>query len=357
MRALRISLVTVVAVLVASALASAQSLGQARVLASPAFPSPVAAWGGVVAWVAPSGGGHRFEIVIRRGGSTRALARTSAVGWIDGVKLGTDAHGHAIVVYSRCPHSPFASGPAGSAGSDGCLLWWAPLSGGRAQRIVAAPPNTTVGAASAGSVVFAVQPTTGHEHQPARLESSTLTSHAAHALSVPTPDGATLADVSLAGSDVAFIEQAESAEPRMSPSEVWLDAPGSAPRLLAQQVSDTVPVDDSARFFDGLTLTGSDVYAFLYANRGIYPPVPSQLERIALTAGELVVAVPWMPGGSLGAFGIEDAAFDPSDSRLVLGTFSEDLTFAAPGEACSSDPSSAKACPVIVSGPVELAEG
>jgi hypothetical protein len=77
---------------------AAGAFGMAADLATPAFPTSVSAVGGVVAWAAASGPGHRFEIVVRRGGHDHALNATSAVGWIDGVKLGTDSRGHSLVV-------------------------------------------------------------------------------------------------------------------------------------------------------------------------------------------------------------------------------------------------------------------
>jgi hypothetical protein len=348
-----LAVLAVTGVALEPAAARAGSLGSTSVLATPTFTSPVAATGGVVAWAAPSGRGHRFEILIRRAGATHALASTSAVGWIDGVKLGTDAHGRAIVVYSRCPHSPFASATAGNAATDGCLLWWARLSGGGPQRIAAAPVDTTVGSATAGRVVFAVQPNTGHQRQPARLETATITGHAAHALVVPTPRGATIGDVSVAGSDVVFIEEPLVADPHMSPSQVWLDAPGAAPALLAQQISDGVQIDNAARFFDGVTLKGSDVYAFLYANSGVFPAAASELEQIPLAGGATPTATaPWMPSGRLRSFGVQAAAFDPSDNQLVLDLFSQTVDLSTPSGACSSHASSTKACPIVTTGPV-----
>jgi|GEM_PF-2108576 len=350
------SLATLVALSVslAPSLARAGSLGHQQVLASPTFPSPVAASGGTIAWAAPSGRGHRFEIVIRREGTTRALRRTSAVGWIDGVKLGTARHGHRIVVYSRCPYSPFATADVGRAGSDGCRLWWVAIGGGNPQRIAAAPPDSTVGSASAGKVVFAVQPNTAHERQPARLERSTLTGHFARALSVPNADGAEITDVSVAAGAVAFIEQPRPANPHAGASRVWLDAPGAPPRLLAQQISDTAPLDDSARFFDGLTLTGGDVYAFLYTDIGIFPPAPSELERIRLAPAGATATAAWIAPLSLSSFGIQAAAFDASEQRLVLDLFSQEVDLSRPSGACSRRASSARACPILASGPISF---
>ncbi len=323
----------------------------ARDLATPAFPSSVSAVGGVIAWAAESGPGHRFEIVVREGGHNHALRATSAVGWIDGVKLGTDSGGHAIVVYSRCPHSPFASSSAGSAGTDGCRLWWARISGGDAHQIKAAPADTSVGVAEHGTVVFAVQHSTAHENQPARLEEARLTGTSTRALALPTPNGATIDDISASGTQVAFSEAPFAPNPRMGVSEIWLDGGNAAPRLIAKVVSDDVPIDDSEQFFEGLTLTSRAVYAFVYSQSGIYPPVASQLEQISLP-GLASSAAAWEPSASLSRDGINAAAFDPSDSQLVLDLFSQEVEFSTASAACSTHAGSAKSCPVVQTGPV-----
>ncbi len=248
------------------------------------------------------------------------------MGWIDAVKLGTGSGGNSIVVYSRCPHSPYANGTAGNAGTDGCRLWWAPTSGGAAHQIDAAPADTSVGVAEHGVVFFAVQHNTAREHQPARVESARLTGTSAHALQVPTPDGATIDDISANGTQVAFSEAPRSPEDRMGVSEIWLDDGAAAAQLIAKVVADDVPIDNSAQYFDGLTLTSGFVYAFLYAQSGIYPPVPSQLEQISLP-GLATAAAPWAPAGALSADGIGATAFDPSDNRLVLSLFSPQSEF------------------------------
>ncbi len=236
--------------------AAAGQFGAAANLAAPAFPSGVSAVGGVVAWAAASGSGHRFEIVVRRGGRSRALRATSAVGWIDAVKLGTDSAGRSIVVYSRCPHSPFATATAGSAGTDGCRLWWAPTRGGRARRISAAPADTSVGVAERGVVVFAVQPNTARAHQPARIERARLSGTSAHPLRLPSPAGATIDDISAAGTRVAISEAPASSSSTTGTSEIWLDSGGAAPQLIAKVSSDSNPIDDAEQFFDGLDADG-----------------------------------------------------------------------------------------------------
>ena len=338
-------------VTVPAAVAAAGALGVAAGLATPAFPSSVSAVGGVVAWAAASGPGHRFEIVVRRAGHNHALTATSAVGWIDGVKLGTDSGSRSIVVYSRCPHSPFANANVGSAGTDGCRLWWAPTSGGSAHRINAAPADTSVGVAEHGVVVFAVQPNTARENQPARVETARLTGTSARALKVPTPNGATIDDVSASGAQVAFSEAPGSPNPRTGVSEIWLDSANAAPELIAKVVSDSVPIDESEQFFDGLTLTSGFVYAFLYSQRGIVPRVSSQLEQISLPGLARTVA-PWAPSASLSSDGINATAFDPSNGRLVLDLFSPQLEFSTVSASCSTHAGSAKACPVVQTGPV-----
>lgn len=283
------------------------------------------------------------------------------MGWIDGVKLGTEAHRNPIVVYSRCPHAPFAGGPAGSAGTDGCRLWWARTSGGAAHRIAAAPSDTNLGDAVDGTVVFAVQHSTAHEHGAARLYTARLVGGSARALRVPQADGATIDDLSADGTQVAFSEALAprfitGTEALLGSSQIWLDAGGAAPRLIAQVASDANPVDDSERYFDGITLASGYVYAFLYSQGGIVPPVASALQRIALTDLTTVQA-PWLAPPSLAAFGIGAAAFDPSGGVLVLGKFSQRIELSTASASCSTHAGSDDACPVVRSAPVTLDEG
>jgi hypothetical protein len=349
-RAVLVGLVLAALVSVPAA-ASAAALGISARLASPAFPSEVSAAGGAIAWAAASGSGHRFQIVVREGARDRALRATSAMGWIDGVKLGTGASGRPIVVYSHCPHSPFAGARAGSAGTDGCRLWWARLSGGAAQLIAAAPADTSVGAAAKGVVAFAVQPNTAREHQPARIETARLSGGRAHALTVPSPDGATIDDIGSHGEQVVFAESPSSGASDTGLSEVWLDEGTAPPKLIAKVASDSNPIDDSEQFFDGVTVTSGFVYVFLYAEGGIVPPVPSQLEQIALP-GLVTGVAAWAPGGALSGNGIQASAFDPSDDRLILSLFSPQSEFDLPSSSCSTRTNSAKACPVVESGAV-----
>jgi hypothetical protein len=345
------TLVAVGLTVAAAAAAAVGALGAAADLARPAFPSSVSAVGGVIAWAAASGPEHRFEIVVRRGGHNHALTATSAVGWIDGVKLGTGSGGHSIVVYSRCPHSPFANANVSSAGTDDCRLWWAPTRGGHAHRINAAPVDTSVGVAEHGVAVFAVQHNTARESQPARVETAQLTGTSARALKVPTPNGATIDDISANGAQVAFSEASLAPNRRMGVSEIWLDNGKAAPRLIAKVVSDTVPIDHAAQFFDGLTLTNGFVYAFLYSQSGVYPPVASRLERISLPGLATTVA-PWAPSASLSTDGINATAFDPSNSQLILDLFSPQIDFSTTSASCSTHAGSATACPVVQTGPV-----
>jgi hypothetical protein len=336
---------------VAETVAAVGALGVTADLARPAFPSSVSAVGGVIVWAAASGPGHRFEIIVRRGGHNHALTATSAVGWIDGVKLGTDSGGHSIVIYSRCPHSPFANANVGSAGTDDCRLWWAPTSGGKAHRINAAPANTSVGVAEHGTVVFAVQHNTAHEHQPARVETARLTGASARALKVPTPNGATIDDISANGAQVAFSEALLAPNPRKGVSEIWLDNGNAVPQLIAKVLSDTVPIDDAAQFFDGLTLTNGFLYAFLYSQSGIHPSVASQLERISFP-GLVRTVAPWAPSASLNTDGINATAFDPGNSQLILDLFSPQVDFSRTSASCSTHAGSADACPIVQAGPV-----
>ncbi len=333
--------------------AQAASVGLSARLAAPTFPSSVSAAGGVVAWASASGSGHRFEIVVRSGGRDRALTATSAVGWIDGVKLGTGAGGETIVVYSRCPHSPFAGGSVGAAGTDGCRLWWARLSGGRAREIAAAPPDTSIGAASDGLLVFAVQPNTAREREPARVETASLSSRTAHALTVPTPDGAAIDDVSASGGQVVFSEAVAPSRADVGVSEIWLDEGAAAPRLIAKVSSDANPIDESEQYFDSVTLSGDFVYAFLYSQAGFVPPLPSQLEQIALP-GLASSVVTWAPNAALREDGIDATAFDPSDDLLTLDLFSPQSDFSSASASCSTNAHSMRACPVVQSGPVSF---
>ncbi len=337
------------------AAAHAAALGIAARLAAPAFPSSVSATGGVIAWASASGSSHRFEIVVREAGRDRALSATSAVGWIDGIKLGTGASGRSVVVYSHCPHSPYANAKAGSAGTDGCRLWWARLSGGAAHLLAAAPADTSVGVATHGEVVFAVQPNTGRERQPASVERAQLTGGSATALRVPSPDGATIDDISANGEQVAFSEAPSSGASSTGVSEIWLDDGSAAPELIARVSSDDNPIDDSEQFFDGLTVTPEFVYAFMYSQSGIVPPVASELERISLP-GLATALAPFEPIGSLSSDGIDATAFDPSDNRLVLSLFSPLSDFSTPSGACSTRASSSTACPVVQSGTVAFGD-
>ncbi len=350
-RVAAVGVLLAVGVTVPATVAAAGAFGVAANLATPAFPTSVSAVGGVVAWAATSGPGHRFELVVRRGTHNHALTATSAVGWIDAVKLGTDSHGHSLVIYSRCPHSPFATANVGSAGTDGCRLWWVPTSGGRAHRINAAPPDTSVGVADHGVVVFAVQPNTARPNQPARIETARLTGSSTRALKLPTPDGATIDDISANGAQVAFSEAPRSSNSSTGVSEIWLDNGSAAPQLIAKVVSDANPIDNSERFFEGLTLTSTSVYTFLYSQSGIVPPVASQLEQISL-AGLATTVAPWAPAATLSGDGINATAFDPSSGQLVLDLFSPQLEFSAASASCSTHAGSAKACPVVQSGPV-----
>ena len=350
-RVAAIGVLLAVGVTVPATVAAAGVFGVAADLATPAFPTSVSAVGGVVAWAATSGPGHRFEIVVIRGRHYHALTATSAVGWIDGVKLGTDSRGHSLVVYSRCPHSPFATASVGSAGADGCRLWWALTSGGRAYRINAAPADTSVGVADHGVVVFAVQPNTARRNQPARLETARLTGTSTRALKLPTPDGATIDDISADGAQVAFSETPGSSKSSMGVSEIWLDNDSAAPQLIAKVVSDGNPIDDSERFFEGLTLTSTFVYTFLYSQSGIVPAVASQLEQISLPGLATTIA-PWAPSAALSSDGINATAFDPSSGRLVLDLFSPKLEFSTVSASCSTHVGSAKTCPVVQTGRV-----
>jgi hypothetical protein len=346
------------AVGLAPSAADAGSLGTAQVIATPTYSTPVAFGDGVLAWATGSGRGNRFGIVLRRAGVVSRLAATSAVGWIDGVKLGTDSGGHAIVVYSRCPQARYGSNRVGHASTDGCRLWWARLSGGPARRVAAAPADTSVGTATLGKVYFAVQPNTAHNGptgQAALVETASLTGTRVHALRVPTPDGAVITDLSTNGADVAFTELPFPADEHAGASQVWLDVPSAAPRLLAQQISDQTPIDYDAVFFDGVTLTGDAAYAFLFADPNLESPVASAFERIPLAGGPIATAPwtsPWPSPPSPAGDGISASAFDPGSGELALDLFGPDQQ--DDPSTCTGGPADPNACPILVTGPVSF---
>jgi hypothetical protein len=329
--------------------ASASETRDLSTLATTSVPSPVSALDGVVAWAHASGRGHRFEVVIRRRGRNHPLSATSAVGWIDGLQLGSAADGRAIVVYSHCPHKPYGSSRPGEGPTDGCRLWWAPTAGGAAHLIRAAPPDSRVGAALGGQVTFAVQASTASLGAGSvRVETAGLSSASARALPVPHLRGASIEHISVAGTQVAFIENSE--QPGAAPiglSQIWLDEDGAAPRLIASVASDDQPIDESAEFFDGLTLSAGYAYTSLYAQPGldqpgIQPQVSSRLERISL-ADLSVLEAPWEPDEY--DLGVSATAYDPASQSLIVSSFSRQIDFAAGVERPNS-------CPVEREAPV-----
>ena len=312
-------------------------------VAEPTFPSPVAAAQGVVAWASGSGSGHRFEIVVSGAHVHRALTATSAAGWIDGVSLGTDSAGHTIVVYSHCPSQPLATRPSGHAGTDGCRLWWAPVGGsGAAHEIGAAPPDPDIGDAVRGTVTFAVQHRRLHRRREAR--DRVADRGAVQALTVPSPEGATINEISAGAAGVAFAELPAQSVSGNGVSEIWLDTSGSAPRLIAKLAYKSITDAETARYFDGLTLPTGSIDAFLVAQRDIYPPTASELERISLPS-LATTAVTWIPG-SLSRYGVQDAAFDPGHDRLALSFFSQSVNFEQTSATCSQEVGNVDACPV-----------
>lgn len=313
--------------------AYANQTRQPSTLATTSVPSPVSALHGAVAWVASSGRGHRFEVVIRRRGHDHRLRATSAVGWIDGVQLGSGAGGHAIVVYSRCPHKPYGSSPPGKGGTDGCRLWWAPITGARAHLIRAAPPDASVGASLAGEVTFAVQANTASLGTGSvRVETAGLSSATAHARPVPHPRGASIEQISVSGTQVAFVENSQQPGAASTGlSQIWIDEGRAASRLIASLTSDDLPIDESAEFFDGLTLSAGYVYTSIYAQPGldqpgIAPQVRSRLERISV-ADLSVAEAQWEPDEY--DLGVSATSYDPTSQTLVVSSFSRQVDFAA----------------------------
>ena len=337
--------------------ARAVSLTVTGELAAPGLPSVVAASGGTQAWVVAAGPQHRFAVTIRARGHTRRLGATSAVGWIDGLKLGTDSRGRQVVVYSHCPHDLFAPEPSGRAGTDGCRLWWAPTSGGPARLIAGAPPDASVGVAARGTVTFVVQPNTAyHGIRPPRLEQVSLAGGRPRGLAEPGLSGreVEVEDIAAAGSSIAFIEDhrlPSSGETSQNVSEIWLQNPRSPARIIQSATYEQTEAANDARYYQGLTLTESAVYAFLYAEAGVYPPTASLLERVSLP-GLLTSTTAWAPAPPLSSLGINGEAFDPSDDELTLATFSWLLDYESPHvEPCSHTAVSARACPVVQTAP------
>jgi len=335
--------------LAAAPAAGASAPRRLSTLAVASLPSPVSALDGVVAWVRASGRGHRFEIVIRRHGHDRRLRATSARGWIDGVQLGSDADGRAIVVYSRCPHKPYGSARPGHAGTDGCRLWWAPLAGTAAHMIAAAPPDSSVGTAVGGRVAFVVQANTASPGTGSvRLETAGLSGASARSLPVPHQRGASIEHISASPTQVAFVESAEQPGAASTGlSQIWLDEGSAAPRLIASLSSDDAPTDESAQFFAGLTLSAGYVYTSIYAQPGldqpgVEPHAVSRLERISLADGS-VVESPWEPDEY--DLGVSATSYDPASNALVVSSFSRPLDFAGGAERRDS-------CPIELEEPV-----
>lgn len=329
--------------------ADASAARRLSTLAVTSLPSPVSALDGAVAWVRASGRGHRFEIVIRRHGHDRQLRATSAAGWIDGVQLGSDAGGRTIVVYSHCPHKPYGSSRPGHAGTDGCRLWWAPIAGGAAHMIRAAPPDSSVGAAIAGRVTFVVQASTASLGTGAvRIETAALSGASARSLPVPHPRGASIEHISASAAQVAFVESSEQpGAAHTGLSQIWLDEGSAAPRLIASLSSDDLPIDESAQLFDGLTLSAGYLYTSIYAQPGldqpgVEPRVRSRLERISLADGA-VAESPWEPDEY--DLGVSATSYDPASDALAVSSFSQLLDFAAGAERRDS-------CPIELEAPV-----
>jgi len=341
------------------AAAHGAGLSVSRVLATPGLPAAVAASRGMQAWVSPSGPGHRFAVTVRGPGGVRRLAATSAVGWIDGVKLGTDSRGRVIVVYSRCPYDPYGGGSDGHAGTDGCRLWWAPLQGGRARLIAGAPANSSVGVSVGGTVTFAVQHNTANEGGAARIEQTGLTGGRAHPLEVPKLSHATVEDISTSGSEVAFADDREEpsrGEVSDGVSEIWLLAPGSPASLVQSDSWESAEPAHTGRYFQGLTLTSSAVYAFLYLEVGavedaqsgymLYPSATSLLEKISLP--DLATdAVPWTPAAPFDKLGVAAEAYDPSDAELTAAMFSNVLGYERSTDPCAAGIVGKRSCPVV----------
>jgi hypothetical protein len=204
-----------------------------------------------------------------------------------------------------------------------------------------------------------VQPNTARPRQAALIETASLTGTRVHALRVPTPDGAKIADLSTNGARVAFVELPLPADERAGASQVWLDVPSTAPRLLAQQISDATPIDYDAVFFDSVTLTGDAAYAFLFADPGPDPNPAQQpasaFERIPLAGGPIATAPwtsPWPSPPAAEADGVSAGAFDPVSGQLALDLYGPDQQDSP--STCTGGPADPNACPILVTGPVSF---
>jgi len=325
------------------------------VLARPSVPSPVSAVDGVLAWAASSGRGHRFEIVVRHAGHNRRLGATSAVGRIVELKLGTAAHGRAIVVYSHCPKKIAGSNIEGA----GCRLWWAPLAGGAAHLVRAAPRGTALGTAVEGTVTF-VKP--GRKF---RLETASLAGSSAHALpAAPNVIEGSISDISATATGVAFLEQSEEpGSPDQGLSQVWFSEGAATPRLITQVIGDTQEIDDAYQFFVGLTLSSEFIYTFLYAAPGLIYEVPPGRKPVVPGLKRMTLTSPSTTTGSSedlpfeGArIGLEWISYDPSDQTLVASLIPATTYYpgtSTPGR-CATDPASENVCPVESFGPVSF---
>jgi hypothetical protein len=313
------------------------------VLARPPVPSPVSAADGVLAWAGSSGSGHRFEVMLRHAGHNRRLRATSAVGRILHVKLGAEADGQTVVVYSHCPKGV-------------CRLWWASIAGGAAHLIRAAPRGTSLGAAAEGTVTF-VKP----GHKP-RLESVSLTGSAAHTLPpIPNVAEGSISDISATSTGVAFIVASE--QPPMSLSQIWLSEGGGTPRLITQVSGLTQEEDNEYQFFVGLTLTNEFIYTYLLAAPGLISEVPPGIKPVVPGLRRITLALPSVTTDASNALpfqdariGLEGVSYDPSD-QMVLASPIPATTYypgtSMPGR-CATHASSENVCPVESFGPVSF---
>ena len=216
----------------------------------------------------------RFAIVIRSRGAEhgwgkdigrRLDRRDQAREAIPGVR--------AIVVYSRCPHSPFAGGRPGQAGTDGCRLWWAPLSGGCPTGSRRLHPTRPSGrrATGRGGLRGAAQ----HRPRTAGRPARALDAHRSRQRDPPSPQRPGRRSPTWRRRGPGRSRSSSSRTPpnraRQPPRCGWR-ARAQRRRCSRSRSPTRCRSTDSARFFDGLALTSTDAYAFLYANRGVFPP-------------------------------------------------------------------------------------
>jgi hypothetical protein len=123
-RSLFVSLLALAAVLAASAAARADD-----VVAAVPRDTPIAAYGGVVAWSDYDAATGSYRLVVRRGEQVVPLPVPAARRPFD-VSLGPDAHGRVVALYTRC-----------RAAAHGCDIYRYALEAARERRLAVSSPT------------------------------------------------------------------------------------------------------------------------------------------------------------------------------------------------------------------------